>query len=71
MPKKLLVIDDDPAITDMLELVLPPEGFEVTSANSGPAGIEGSKSPATRHHCAGFDDARYRWLASLPDDPVI
>jgi two-component system KDP operon response regulator KdpE len=44
MPTKLLVIDDDPAITEMLELVLPPEGFDVLSANSGPGGIEASKN---------------------------
>jgi two-component system KDP operon response regulator KdpE len=41
---KLLVIDDDPAITDMLELVLPPEGFEVISANSGPEGLTAAKN---------------------------
>jgi DNA-binding response OmpR family regulator len=44
MSTKLLVIDDDPAITDMLELVLPPVGFDVTSANSGAAGIEAAKT---------------------------
>jgi two-component system KDP operon response regulator KdpE len=41
---KLLVIDDDPAITDMLELVLPPEGFEVFSANSGPEGLAAAQN---------------------------
>ena len=44
MPTKLLVIDDDPAITDMLALVLPPEGFDVSAVNFGPAGIEAAKS---------------------------
>ena len=39
MMTKLLIIDDNPGITDMLELVLPPEGFDVTSVNSGPDGI--------------------------------
>jgi DNA-binding response OmpR family regulator len=40
MATKLLIIDDNPGITDMLELVLPPEGFEVTTVNNGPDGIE-------------------------------
>ncbi len=39
MATKLLIIDDNPSITDMLELVLPPEGFEVTTVNSGLEGI--------------------------------
>lgn len=40
MATKLLIIDDNPSITDMLELVLPPEGFDVTTVNSGQDGIE-------------------------------
>ena len=40
---KLLIIDDNPSITDMLELVLPPEGFEVTTVNSGEDGIEAAR----------------------------
>jgi DNA-binding response OmpR family regulator len=44
MATKLLIIDDNPSITDMLELVLPPEGFEVTTVNSGNEGIELTKA---------------------------
>jgi DNA-binding response OmpR family regulator len=40
MATRLLIIDDNPGITDMLELVLPPEGFDVTTVNNGPDGIE-------------------------------
>ena len=40
MLPKLLVIDDDRAITDMFELTLPREGFEVFTANSGLEGVE-------------------------------
>ena len=40
MATKLLIIDDNPGITDMLELVLPPEGFDVTTVNNGPDGIQ-------------------------------
>ena len=40
MVPKLLVIDDDRAITDMFELTMPHEGFEVFTANSGSEGVE-------------------------------
>ena len=39
-PIKVLVIDDDDAMTDMLKLILEPKEFEVHIANSGPDGIE-------------------------------
>ena len=40
MLPKVLVIDDDRAITEMFALTMPYEGFEVFTANSGPEGIE-------------------------------
>ena len=36
---KILVIDDDPAMTDLLKLLLVPAAAEVIAANSGPEGI--------------------------------
>ncbi len=36
---KILVIDDDPAMTDLLKLLLTPAAAEVIAANSGPEGI--------------------------------
>lgn len=36
---KVLVIDDDPATTELLKLILAPHGFEVFSAHSGEEGI--------------------------------
>ncbi len=36
---KILVIDDDPAMTDLLKLLLAPAAAEVIAANSGPEGI--------------------------------
>lgn len=41
---KVLVIDDDKGVTDMLRLALPLKGFKVAAANSGREGIE-----AVRH----------------------
>jgi two-component system, OmpR family, KDP operon response regulator KdpE len=40
---KILVIDDDPAMTDLLELLLTPASAEVFTANSGPDGIRLAK----------------------------
>ena len=36
---KILVIDDDPAMTELLRLGLLPSMAEVVTANSGPEGV--------------------------------
>ncbi|MFH2102025.1 MAG: response regulator [Chloroflexota bacterium] len=40
MPTKILVIDDDPATTDLISLLLNTRGFGVIAANSGEEGIK-------------------------------
>ena len=40
MPKKVLCVDDDPAITELLSMLLQTQGFEVFSSNSGEDGIK-------------------------------
>jgi len=40
MPVKVLAIDDDPAMTELLILLLRTRGFEVFTANSGEDGIK-------------------------------
>jgi DNA-binding response OmpR family regulator len=40
MPVKVLAIDDDPAMTELLLLLLKTRGFEVFTANSGEDGIK-------------------------------
>jgi len=37
---KIIVIDDDPAMTELLQLLLQPASSEIFTANSGPVGIE-------------------------------
>jgi DNA-binding response OmpR family regulator len=37
---KILVIDDDPAMTDLLKLILEPTEAHVITSNSGSAGLE-------------------------------
>lgn len=36
----ILVIDDDPVITDLIASILTPEGYQVHTANSGKAGLD-------------------------------
>lgn len=43
---KALVIDDEPATTELLRLILTPHGFEVTSAHSGEEGIRLAREKA-------------------------
>ncbi len=40
MPIKILVIDDDTAITELLSMLLRTHGFEVMTSNSGCEGIQ-------------------------------
>ena len=37
---KIIVIDDDPAMTELLQLLLRPTSSEIYTANSGPVGID-------------------------------
>jgi len=39
MPTKILAIDDDPAMTELLTLLLKPQGFDVRTANTGEEGM--------------------------------
>lgn len=39
MLPKVLIIDDDQTVTELLKQTMPQYGFEVDTANSGPAGI--------------------------------
>ena len=39
MPTKILVIDDDAAVTDLLSLLLKSQGFEVTATNNSGEGL--------------------------------
>lgn len=43
MLTKVLVIDDDIEMTDLLKIILEPTSFEVVSANSGLEGVEAAQ----------------------------
>jgi len=40
MPTKIIVIDDDTAVTDLLTILLRSHGFDVCAANSSPDGLK-------------------------------
>lgn len=40
MSKRVLVVDDEPAIVELVEVLLNGEGFEVTSASNGAEGLQ-------------------------------
>lgn len=40
MPIRVLIIDDDPGMTELLTLLLDTHGFEATTANSGEEGVK-------------------------------
>jgi DNA-binding response OmpR family regulator len=44
VPTKVLVIDDDVAMTEMLRMILEPNAFDVSVANSGPEGIDAARN---------------------------
>ncbi len=44
MSKKILVIDDDPDITDSVKAILKKEKYDVVTANSGAKGLEIAKN---------------------------
>ncbi len=44
MTLKVLAIDDDPAMTELLTLLLKTHGFEVLTANSGDEGITSART---------------------------
>lgn len=41
---KVLAIDDDPAMTELLSLLLRPKGFDIQTCNSGDAGVDAVRS---------------------------
>ena len=42
--RRILVIEDDPDMHDVLKTMLEPAGFELTSCYTGPAGLESART---------------------------
>ena len=55
--EKILVVDDDANICELLRLYLTKEGYQVTVANDGEEGLEKVQRRQAGHGAAGRDDA--------------
>ncbi len=44
MPPKILIIDDEPSILNLVSAYLRPEGFEVYTATDGPSGLKAARA---------------------------
>ncbi|MFO3795965.1 MAG: response regulator transcription factor [Anaerolineales bacterium] len=44
MPPKILIIDDEPSILNLISAYLRPEGFEVYTASDGPSGLKAARA---------------------------
>lgn len=40
MKKRIMIVDDEPDICDVVKAILEPEGFEVLAANNAPEGLD-------------------------------
>ncbi|MFQ5799327.1 MAG: hypothetical protein ACE5H0_11660 [Bacteroidota bacterium] len=61
MPKKILVVDDEEDIVEMLKYNLEREGYDVLTASTGTMALEEARKHP-RSHFAGHHDAGNGWL---------
>lgn len=52
MPTKILVIDDDIAITELMSMLLKTHGFDVITSNISAEGVELTQKNFTERHPA-------------------
>ncbi|RME86605.1 MAG: DNA-binding response regulator [Anaerolineae bacterium] len=44
MPEKILIVDDEPSIVNLVSAYLKPEGYEVYTAQDGPSGLKAARA---------------------------
>ena len=44
MSKRILVVDDEPTITELIDILLSGEGFDISTASNGGAGLDMTES---------------------------
>ncbi len=71
MTCKVLSIDDDPAMTELLALLLKTHGYEPISANNGIDGIKAVRESSPDVVILDLNDARDGRMASLFRSPKI
>ena len=66
----VLVVDDDPAVHEMLSATLAKEGYRVLQAYDGAEALELMRKTAARYRDARCHDAQGRWLVGARDHEV-
>ena len=51
MPNRILVVEDEPAISDAVEYALEAEGFDVDAVGDGNVALERARAEATTCSC--------------------
>lgn len=69
MPKKILIVEDEANIRELLRLYLEREGYTVLEAENGVEGIKKWKVGQAGHAAARRDDAGDGRLGGLQGDP--
>ena len=69
MLDKIMVVDDDPNICELLRLYLEKENFDVVIASDGRQALKKFDMEAPRPHPARYHAPRTRRLAGLPRNP--
>ena len=64
--KRILCIEDEPEMIDLIRLILGRRGFDVSGAAGGTAGIKAAARAIARSRVARLDDARHGRLGSIP-----
>ena len=67
--EKILVVDDDTNICELLRLYLTKEGYQVTTANERTKKAGQVQSGQAGYGAAGCDDAQDGWPGGLPPHP--
>ncbi len=69
MKKKILLVDDEPDILELIGYNLKKEGHEVFTAQNGSEGIKIARREKPDPHHFGRHDARNGWHAGLQHHP--
>ncbi len=64
--KKVLIVDDDAKVVEVLKLYLVHDGCEVFTAYTGTEGLRLARENRARPDCPGHHAAGTRWSSGLP-----
>ena len=68
--KRVLLVDDDPQVLDVLQQVLPESEFKVEYAKDGLAGLKAVNAISPGYHFAGYHHAAHGWLWLYSKTPL-